>query len=160
MKSRIILSLCALLLFASCEKQPDQYPDEPQIYYKYTTPRTISIEDTAGLIKIGFEFTDGDGNIAIDETEMEMAIFAYNRLDTSAKRDTLPFPFPYIADGLRPRKGGLAGDVILNMGRQFFPLDSLHSVLGGDTVVFDIFIKDLAGNASNILTTDTIFVKK
>lgn len=157
MKSRIILTFCALLLFAACEKQPDQYPDEPQIYYKNTTPRTISIQDTAALVKIGFEFTDGDGNIGWDEARA--AIFVYNLRDTTKERDTLPFPFPLIEDGMRPRKGGLTGDVTLNMGRQFFSLDSTHVSLGGDTVIFNIFIKDEAGNMSNIITTDSIFVK-
>lgn len=159
MKSRIILSFCALLLFASCEKQPDQFPDEPQIYYKNTTPRTINILDTAGAVKIGFEFTDGDGDIGRDQTESEYAIFVYNPSDTTRERDTLPFPFPYIADNLRPSKGGLSGDVTLNMTRAFFSLDSLHVALGGDTVIFNIFIKDQKGHVSNIITTDSIFVK-
>ena len=159
MKSRIILTFCALLLFAACEKQPDQFPIVPQIYYKYTTPRTIRILDTASLIKIGFEFTDGDGDIGRDENEVQLAIFVYNKLDTTKERDTLPFPFPFIAKSMRPTKGGLNGDVILNMPGQFFSLDSLHVALGGDTVIYNIFVKDDAGNRSNIITSDTIFVK-
>lgn len=159
MKSRIILSFCALLLFAACEKQPDQFPDEPQIYYKNTTPRTISILDTAAVVRIAFEFTDGDGNIGWDESETKPAIFACNLRDTTKERDTLPFPFPYIADNLRPGKGGLRGTVNLDLRRQFFSLDSLHVALGGDTVIFNVFIKDDSENFSNIITTDTIFVK-
>ncbi|PSK89201.1 hypothetical protein [Taibaiella chishuiensis] len=160
MKSRIILTLFALLLFAACEKQPDQYPDEPQIYYKNTTPRTIGIEDTT-VIKILFGFTDGDGNIGWDENRM--AIFAYNVFDpkdTTRRRDTFAFPFPNVPDNMRPRKGGLTGDAYLNLGNQFFTLDSLHRVYGGDTVVFNIYIKDEADNMSNIITTDSIFVRK
>lgn len=158
MKSRILLTLFALLLFAACEKQPDQYPDEPQIYYKNTKPRSIKIGDTA-IVRIVFGFTDGDGNIGWDESKN--AIFAYDVFhiqDTTRRHDTLAFPFPYVPDNLRPRKGGLSGDAYVNLGSQFFTLDSLHLVLGADTVVYKIYIKDDAGNVSNIITTDSIFV--
>jgi len=60
---------------ASCQKDPDQYPIEPQIYYQSTTPRIMSFEDTAASIRIELKFTDGDGDLALDPTENETSVF-------------------------------------------------------------------------------------
>lgn len=160
MKRQIFLLTGLILFFASCTKDPDQYPDEPQIYYQSTTPRTIDIKDTAAFIRIELKFTDGDGDIGLDPGNGEMAIFLKDSRDTSKELYTYPYPFPFIPQSARPTKGGLEGGITINLGRQYFNVvDSLNLALKRDTLSYNIYIMDRAGHKSNIITTDSIYIQ-
>ena len=162
MKRQIYGLLAAIIcLAASCQKDPDQYPDEPLLYYQSTSPRIVLNQDTASNIRIELKFTDGDGDIGMDPSENTMGIFLKDSRDTSSADFSYPHPFPYIPDNVRPKKGGLEGGIMLNLGRQYFTrfIDSLHLALRRDTMRFNIYIQDIAGNKSNVVTTDTIYIQ-
>jgi hypothetical protein len=160
MTKRGLLLLAGITaLFSSCEKMPDEYPPEPQLYYTTKLKHHIKLSDTAAFARIELRFTDGDGNIARDASSLTSEIYLRDSRDTVTSRDyTHALPMPYIDASQRPKKGGLEGRITLNLRRQFFPLDSLHSALGGDTMYWHIYIKDEANNKSNWIQTDTIYI--
>ena len=158
-KSLFIISVLIFFVYSCEKKKGKQFPPEPQIYYQSTTPDTINILDTASLTTIVFRFTDGDGDIAQDSKDSVPAIFVRDSRDTSLDNFTYALPFPYIAPNIRP-DGGLEGTVALNLGRQYYQVwDSLHLALGRDTMVWSIYIEDIAGNKSNLITSDTIYIR-
>ncbi|RYZ34204.1 MAG: hypothetical protein EOP49_34780 [Sphingobacteriales bacterium] len=161
MKTNIILILSLVALLASCTKKPNQYPDEPQIYHLSTTPDIINLNDTAALVKIELRFTDGNGDIGRDSKEETYSIYVRDSRDTSTAQDySFRYPFPYVADYMRPKKGGLEGFITLNLGRDYFSVsDSLHLALRKDTLNFKIYIRDDAGNISNVVDTDPIYIE-
>lgn len=156
MKNMSLLGLLGFFLVFSCTKDPKAYPPEPQIYYQSVKPAVIDLSAENQSVDIIFSFTDGDGDIAQDQTETEPAIYVRRQRDTLAA--PYAFPMPFIPENVRPEKGGVEGRVVINLGKEFFSIDSLHSVWGGDTVAFDIYIKDLTGNRSNVITTDSVIV--
>lgn len=153
-----IFILLATLFFACKQDKINDFPKEPFIEYVNLAPNTMDALDTTANIAMQFSFQDGDGDIGRDAEELEPAIFVKDSRDTSAAPYTYEYPFPYIPDAQRP-KGGLEGTVTLNFGREYFPpKDSLHIELRKDTLVYFVYIKDDAGNESNIIMTDTIYV--
>jgi len=158
---RLFFLLPACFIFAySCKKDKGkQFPPEPQIYYQSTTPDKVNVRDTASMTTVVFRFTDGDGDIGQSTSDTVYSIFIRDSRDTTSSDSTYAFPFPYIASEIRPN-GGLEGLVSLNIGRQYYRVwDSLHTALLKDTMTWSIYIKDEAGNKSNVITTDTIYVQ-
>ncbi len=147
------------ILFTACVKEEvNVFPDEPAIQYLNMAPTRLNLLDTTALIEMQFSFQDGDGDIGKDPAEEQMNIFLKDSRDTTSELFTYAYPFPYIPESKRP-KGGLEGTVTMKLGREYFPpKDSLHIALGKDTLVLHIFIEDDAGNISNTITTDTIYV--
>lgn len=150
-----------MVSFLSCIEKKEPFPPEPQIYYQSVTPNTINILDTTAITRIHFTFTDGDGDIGTDPAEGDIGIFVKDSRDTSTigLDYTYEYPFPYIPTNIRG-SNGIEGSVVLTLGREYYRnWDSLHLALGKDTLVWSVYIKDLAGNKSNVITTDSIYVE-
>lgn len=159
MKRQIFLLFSLALFLASCTKQPKDYPPEPQIYYQSMTPGLLDLNDTTSVV-IQLTFTDGDGDIGRDRAETTKSIFLKDSRDTSSALFTISQPFPYIADYMRPTKGGLEGFITIRLGRQYFSItDSLHLALRKDTLHYNIYVKDDAGNMSNVIQTDPLYLQ-
>jgi hypothetical protein len=99
MKRAPVIPVMILLLLAGCEKTPDTFPPEPQIYYQSTTPRTVDLQEEEANVRISLKFTDGDGDLGRDPGEMERNIFLKDSRDTTASSFTIDYPFPYILAG-------------------------------------------------------------
>jgi len=161
MKRILFLLTIAVIVWASCSKKPyNYYPIEPQIYYKSVQPNLIDFNDTTAAVQVTFTFNDGDGDLGTDETTSTNAIYFKDSRDTSAADTTFGYPFPYISSDKRPKNGSLEGNVVVTLNRAYFSvLDSLHLALRGDTLHYNIYIKDNAGHKSNVITTDPIYIK-
>lgn len=159
MKRQIFLLFSLALFLVSCTKQPKDYPPEPQIYYQSITPRLLNLNDTTSVV-IQLTFTDGDGDIGRDRAETTKSIFLKDSRDTSSALFTISQPFPFIDDYMRPTKGGLEGYLTIRLGKQYFSIaDSLHLALRKDTLHYNIYIKDDAGNISNVVQTDPLYLE-
>jgi hypothetical protein len=160
MKKIIVLTAACFCFLFSCKKDKGkQFPPEPQIYYQSTTPNTVNFLDTTSMTTVTFRFTDGDGDIGMDKSDTLKSIFIRDSRDTTAGDSSYAFPFPYLADNIRP-EGGLEGNVTLHIGRQYYRVwDSAHTAARKDTMVWSIFIKDMAGHKSNVITSDTIYIQ-
>lgn len=157
--AKIVFLIMMVFIYSSCKGDDKKvFPDEPQIYHQSTIPNMVNVFDSTAFTTIVFQFTDGDGDIGRDPQEEEMNIFLKDSRDTTQEDYSYSYPFPYIAPNIRP-KGGLEGTVSVNLGRQYYPpRDSLHIALGKDTMFWSIYIMDNAGNKSNIIQSDTIFI--
>ena len=145
--------LCLLLSIAvlstSCKKNAN-VSKIPSITFRSMEPQTVKAgSDTTVLIKFNFE--DGDGDIG----------FGTPNLFFRDSRDTIwsPFLIPNIPDRFNP-ESGLKGIIQVEYEAAFLLLrnDSLH--LNNDTLHWDIYMKDKAGNVSNIITTPELYLYK
>jgi|SRR5690606_2112393 len=156
MKSTLYFLVFCVLVCSGCEKVEPEFPVEPQIYYQSTIPHSLDLFGPVENVEVIFRFTDGDGDIALDPSETEPAI--YLRRTRDSLLDPFTFPMPYIPKNIRPENESVEGRVVLQLSKAYFSLDSLHTALGGDTISFDIYIQDQAGNRSNQITSEPVIV--
>lgn len=158
MKSFKIVSVLLLALVAySCVKQEQKsFPDEPRIYYQGVNNKTINFRDSASRLKVYFKFEDGDGDLA--RTASDNIFIRQFRSDTVFGTTSM-YQMPLIAEDLR-QGDWLEGDVTIDFppGTIVPRPDSFHFSILKDTMVVEISIKDDAGNRSNAIFTDTIYI--
>ena len=157
---KIFIPLIALVLFSlldfGCTKPPD-YPDEPQIEF-VSWSRTIVNQESDSLW-LNISFTDGDGDIGdLEDNNEPFVFFIDKRTNLGGFQDvTLP---------LVPQQGagnGISGDIsvkvigacCLNISTPCVPSSEMQF----DTVVYEVYIKDQAGNESNTITTDPVLIR-
>jgi len=155
-----IIPFLALLFILSCTKPPD-YPDEPVIKFNRLSKNTVK----AGLgspdsLMITFDFTDGDGDIGNEDNGVNVQF-----KDLRDNSEFLTFSVPFIP--VQGANNGISGEIsiILDLnipiccitpegtGNCFPPF-----LIARDTVVYEIYIEDRAGNQSNKIQTDPIFL--
>ncbi len=155
----ILITITILLLVGmySCKKETNpNFPNEPQIYYNSISQRTVDFFDTNTRVIINCGFNDGDGNIGTTG-DSTITLLDY-RSDTLFRM--YKFNFPVIPKDYR-KNVWLQGTftVQLNSNLYFTPrLDSVHLQSKKDTIVYKIFIQDEAGNVSDTVSTDSVYV--
>ena len=119
------------------------------------TPDSVKagfFEDTALL---SFHFTDGDADLGTDSAK---DIYITRNVDSVQE----VYAIPNIDNSLRDPDYGMDGNAYVFLQAAdpiLYPRqDSLH-ILKGDTITFDVYIKDQAGHESNHLTTNPIIIK-
>lgn len=147
--------LSVLMLFiSSCIKAPD-YPDEPVLTYEgMSSDRMVQSDLNLDSTILFLSFTDGDGDIGND---VEVNVFVTDtRDDFLAARYRLP---------MIPEAGsnnGVSGEIqlVLYTTCCTFPNGQAPCTpseqFPTDTVIYEIYIQDRAGNVSNIVRTDPI----
>ncbi len=150
-----MLSLSALAGITACKKNNNS--NTPVIQFLYFAPDSIhagSITDTA---KLGFGFKDGDGDLGNDPATGKYDVYLRDSRDT-----TIPisrFFFPAIPDDARDPVNGLDGQGEIAL-RAIFLLprqDTLHK-LHGDTLTYQMWVIDRAGNVSDTITTTPLII--
>lgn len=175
MKKRCLIGLLFLALAVlSCQK-PVEYPIEPKIAYEgfaylFNPDSTFSGEGV-----ISFSYTDGDGDLGLDDTDT-LSPFGFNDahyynmlidylkcvngefvktplLSWNAQTqcyDTVTFNarFKRLRDSEEPRAISGTMDYTLPVQNPFSP---------NDTIKFEIRILDRALHESNVIQTDPIF---
>ncbi|MEM8908469.1 MAG: hypothetical protein AAGD05_11530 [Bacteroidota bacterium] len=149
----------ALLSFVACTQPPD-YPDEPIIEYKTMTKNTMlqgSVNNDSLLMTV--TFTDGDGDLGEmgDNRDPQSSVYL---VDTRINDTLTPRTIPFV-----PEQGagnGISGDmsftvfttccIYLGQACQVFEDQPI------DTVRYLIQIKDRAGNFSNVVESEPIFL--
>lgn len=161
MKRILFFLTIATILWASCAKKANNnFPIEPQIYYKSVDPNIIDFNDTTSAVNITFTFNDGDGDLGTDQTNTQQQIFLKDSRDTTSGDSTFGYPFPYVDPSMRPKNGSLQGNVVVRLGRQYFSvIDSLHIALRKDTLHYKMYVIDDSGHKSNVIETDPIYIQ-
>ena len=148
MRNLFILAILSLLLF-SCNKK-HSYSNTPKITFDRLSQNTTQA-GSQDIIYIRFLFEDGDGNIG----------FGTNNLFLKDSRDTVfqNYKIPDIPSKFNP-EDGLKGSIQVSYEAAFLLLrsDSLHQE--SDTLTWDIYMKDQAGNESNTITTSPLILIK
>lgn len=144
-----LLIITAAFFLSACQK--DKYSSSPQIKYESVSPNyTISSDPLSATPVVTFSLTDAEGDLGITGTDTAY-IFIKNVL--TGKSDSIPFP-----DLTDIVKGNFKADVLAPVG---VALDC-RTIPGGDvhidTLYYEIYVKDFAGNLSNtIVTADPTF---
>ena len=167
--SKIILIPLMLLLMVACLK-PVTYPIEPIIEY-------VGFEPFSDTGKVVFSFTDGDGNIGLDQNLLtspfnpgsfyyyNLYINYYEMMDGEWVRATSDptgensifadtITFSYRIEYLTPtgQNKALRGNMEITLEPYFFNPSSNHN----DTIKYTILLIDRDLNHSNVLSTPMI----
>jgi hypothetical protein len=145
---KVILFIVICFVFVSCKKE--NYTTQPQISFLSITPSTW-YSDNPSLTgpQLSFKLTDAEGDFGFQDTSIS---FVYIRLenDTLNPPDSLAFPNIPI-----PNKSNLNVEVSVDIATALPPphfprpfTDSLH---------FELYVKDFAGNKSNVIKSTTPF---
>jgi len=182
MKYLLYLYVCGILIAASCQKKPE-YPVEPSIKMKYLTkdmveetiPTMVNNEwvELEDSIKIVFEFTDGDGDLGLEDGDTVNNIFYLDSTNLCRVDDPNQYPvnvnvfitdirtgcirtysMPYITpEGIIK---AISGDMSILLN-SFICRKEIPRVY--DTLSYEVQIVDRAGHFSNVIQTQNIYIK-
>ncbi len=142
--------ICSILMFASCSK--DKYTTAPQIEFKRFDPNQGSnlggIDNQPHMI---IEVRDAEGDLGFNVGRDTSRIFIRNMLTNRIDSPILP--------NLGSAAGkNFKGDIIAGlfgvMGGRDLPSSQRPYV---DTLQFEVYVRDFAGNKSNVIVTDEPF---
>lgn len=156
LKFTIFLATTTIL---SCTKPPD-YPIEPVINFKSFSKTSIkqgSLNQDSIVVTLGY--TDGDGDLGSEDNNVDIhAIDMRTGLTVTSSR-SIPYVPPQGAGN------GISGELYLI----FFTTCCIHPETNQicmpfadfpvDSLVYEIYITDRAGNESNRILTDPLFVR-
>ncbi len=175
MKKRNLIGLLFLALaMLSCQK-PVEYPIEPKIAYEGFTYLFNSDSTFSGEGIISFSYTDGDGDLGLDDADtlspfgfhdahyynmmidylkcvngefVKTPLLSWNAQTQSYDTVTFNARFKRLRDSEEPRAISGTMDYKLLVQNPFSP---------NDTIKFEIRILDRALHESNVIQTDPIF---
>lgn len=149
-----------LFLFVECTNKPD-YPDSPYLEYIGLSKSTLIQGDlNTDSIKIFLEFTDGDGDIGLDQNDSLQNLFIIDsRTGNFAERIKIP-EIPNTGFG-----NGVSGEIELLLYttcclyEDNIPPCSIIDGIPTDTLTYKIYMLDRAGNTSDTVETDPIILR-
>ena len=152
-----LLLLAAAAVF-SCTKSNDvsKIPQISLIYFGSTDGRDSMVQNIdTGLLKFGI--VDGDADLGNDPSGPKDDIFVNDlRFDTGYTG----YHFPAIDQSIEDPKKGIQGTCTLILTPDLLAMrrDSLHLAVG-DTVRFEVYVVDRAGNKSNHIVTGPFIIR-
>ena len=136
--------------FTACKK--DKYTTAPQISFKSFNPAEGSNYNTfADQPVMVLEITDAEGDLGVSGTE---AAKVYIKNMLTAKEDSIAFP-DLAAAAKSTFKAQLEVGLFTVMGGRNLPTNQRPY---SDNLQFEIYVKDLAKNKSNVILTDKPFI--
>lgn len=155
-----IPSLILVLGFSACINPPD-YPVEPVISFDSMTKNTMN-QDILGLRDSTFvfiKFTDGDGDLGADNNSTSLFL-----IDTrQPNAEVTGYAIPKI-----PEEGsgnGINGRIRIKLYTSCciypdgFPACQPYAAYPTDTLVYQLYIKDRAGNESNRISLPPLILR-
>jgi hypothetical protein len=152
---RPLSSLLCVVALASCKDETPR-STTPSISFVSMDPRTVKAASSEDTVFLTFRFSDGDADLGVgaNTSTPQYDVFLTDNRDNKVSQ----YLFPEIADELRdPAKGMTGTATIILQAALLRPRDSLHTVLG-DTLKYEVYVKDRAGHESNRFTTPEIFL--
>ncbi|HNW90154.1 MAG TPA: hypothetical protein PKN48_10860 [Bacteroidales bacterium] len=161
----IILMIIVLMIFLSCNKEED-FPDIPHVeFMDFTKIQNSNNIDEKGILKI--YFTDGDGDMGLADSDTmppydKNSIYYYNFFITYFEKQHGQFVEVVPAVTFNSRipvltssssNGAIKGEIEIELF-----INNPFSVY--DTIRFDAYIVDKALQASNVISTPEIILKK
>ena len=151
---RPLFALVCAAALAGC-KDESPLSTTPSIAFVSLDPRTVQAASSEDTVFLTFRFADGDADLGVGgNTPGQYDVFLVDSRDSTLNQ----YLFPDIDDELRdPAKGMTGTATIIIQAALLRPRDSLHQVLG-DTLQYEVYVKDRAGHESNRFTTPEIFL--
>lgn len=161
-----VLAAVSLFWLNACFKEP-QYSNIPEIIFNRfdLSSNPYNYLDSSGLLVV--DFTDGDGDLDLvqlnDSTFSSAKIFfVLNEYDSLRNYviDELMFPKFNLSSGTVVHTGYFSINLTAIFTETLYP--SLQPKLPGmtkDTVTIKMWLKDRAGNTSNVINTPPLIIK-
>ncbi len=149
----LVLATVILVIFVSCNK--DKYTTAPQIKFKSITA-SYNANNSAQAIGpiVTIEVTDKEGDFGFEEGKDTSYVFIKNLTVPPFKMDSFRFPASLAAAAGKDFKAdldiALKGDGFNGGG----VLDRTCTAGCTDTLYFEVYVKDLMKNKSNVIKTD------
>ena len=142
--------ICTALFFASCSK--DKYTTVPQIEFKEFDPNQGSnlggIDNQPHMV---IEIRDSEGDLGFIDGSDTSRIYIRNMLTNRIDSPILPNLGSAAGKNF---KGDIVAGMFGVMGGRDLPSSQRPYV---DTLQFEVYVKDFAGNKSNVIVTDEPF---
>lgn len=154
MKTYIAIFIVLLSVLSSCKKKT-KGSVIPSISFIDLKPNTVHSGRSEDTVFIRFNVSDGDGDIGSTSGSTEASISVKDSRDTKEN----PYYFPAIPKEILATGGGVTGECTLKIYASLFLIarpDLVHAK--GDTLHYDIYVKDKAGNKSNVIVTPDIYI--
>ncbi|MCU0352460.1 MAG: hypothetical protein MUD08_01775 [Cytophagales bacterium] len=166
----LVLFVIVAATAASCDFVPN-FSNTPRIEFRDIyrvpippTPEAPGIRDTLFIVLF---FQDGDGDLGLGENTTQFDFFANAFKQVNGQY--IPFQssissqlgfngtLPRLVENARP--GPIEGTVTYRLTiESLTDLDRRFDIQPNDTLRFDIYVTDRAGNRSNTITTDPVIV--
>ena len=154
MKGFWILTAVLLCGLAACKKG-NNWSKTPNITLKQLAPNTVRAGNSEDTVFVSFSYTDGDADLGVDPQSGFYDIYMKDSRDTTVFR----YLFPPIEDDMRDPDRGMEGTFTVFVHAAFLlpRQDSLH-LATGDTLQYELYIRDRAGHESNRIITPDIYL--
>lgn len=156
----LLILLAMTGLFAACQKSANNSP-YPQISFKYLIPDSVRAGLSSDTTFLAFDYTDGDGNLGSPSKNGSTPPPTNIYLIDSRDSVKYTYNFPVVEDeAAHDPRYGMSGtcQIILQAATIIPRLDSLH-LTKGDTVQYEVYLVDEAGNESNRFTTSKLYIR-
>jgi hypothetical protein len=151
MKNLLYVLLATVVIgFTMCLRPPD-YPIIPRIEFLRMSKNTMKQGNgPSDSLRLYFTFEDGDGDIGSTDS---LNIFLTDTRQANAAAE--PFRMPFVPE--QGAKNGISGEISLLVYTTCC-LPTCNSFLNKatDSLFYDVYIKDRAGNKSNVVRTPYI----
>ncbi|MCB0820922.1 MAG: hypothetical protein KDC13_09890 [Bacteroidetes bacterium] len=144
-KLNILLAITlGMLIFQGCKKDKEEYGPVPEIEFVSISPSTVKAFSDSVVIKI--KYTDGDADLGENTSGVENAFI-------TDSRSSLTY-------GLRIRQLAPDGANIIIQGEVDLVIPAVGHAggSGNEQASFQVYVKDRAGNQSNVVTTSAISI--
>ncbi len=145
-----VFLLSVLVLILSCNKK-SKFSVVPKITYKTLQPQILKAGASTGGTTLSIYFEDGDGDIGFG---------TYNLFLKDSRDGTIAkMKIPTIPDAYSPEKG-LKGLITVDYLAALLILRPDTAHFNSDTLRWEIYMKDQAGNLSNTIYSDSLYLFK
>ena len=147
-KNRVLILLSIFfLLFSSCKKKEETISNTPSIKFVSITPNpAVKYHDE---IKVTIEYTDGNGDLGENTPDVK------NLFCTDSRNNvTYEFRIPQLS----PDNANIIinGQLTFDLAPQGFVDDNNTT----ETATYSVYVKDRAGNQSNIVQTSSLTINR
>lgn len=143
---KIILYIIVVVTFISCKKEIVDVPSQPYIEFVDIFPKEINQYTNEILITI--KYRDGDGDLGDNNPDVKNVFI-------KDLRNELVYSFRLKQLAPNDTRIAITGKITINIGTT-----ELVSNADQEYANFGLFVTDRAGNASNIVISESILVKK
>lgn len=148
----LLLSLGSLIVLGACKKESNRYGDAPRITFESLSADSIQIPGQEALV-LKFTFVDGNGDLVVKQTSGKRDIYLKDSRDTSFD---LSFYLPAETIKYATEKTGVSGTCTIELPAAILKLRPDHPTR--DTLTYEYYLIDKAGNESNRLKTSPIYL--
>lgn len=155
MKTYIAIFIVLLSVLSTSCKKKKKGSVIPSIGFIELTPNTVRSGNSEDTVFIRFKITDGDADLGNTIGSNLADIYVKDSRDTTENG----YYFPTIPKEVLANNAGVTGECTLKVYASLFLIkrsDIAHE--NGDTLHYDIYVKDRAQHKSNVIKTPDIYI--